>query len=412
MPVKYKNIIAVIVFTLSAVFAPLGTVYAAISCPDANPCRPYIKFFGADAFTGGAYLWTNNSCSDIKSQSNLYQDNSGKGGILTFTKSSGTTPNISSNGGSGSQYGVISLGEIKGPAVSSEPLGFYSGGVLANGGQVDDVNLLTFKNTGYPDSLNAVWGGSFAGATPFQPNCISDAFNDNKSGATSVGNFNIATDQVPGDIIKKITTSDNSPSSVKALGGGTINASSNLTYFVNGDIAITGNITYGAHDATNVPKFTLVALGNIYIAPTVTQLDGLYVAEPDYQNNPTAGVLPGNHGGVIWDCNDVNHGFTAYSRYVNQNCYRPLVFNGAIIAMEVNFVRINGAVVSASTAEEQNSNLNTTLSNCQKALPSCTIAEIVNYTPEMVIGDSFFGGGGSTPTPPRVDSLRSLPPVF
>ena len=306
---------------------------------------PYLKAFGGDVWAGGAFL-SGGSCT----LANGYQDptyGSGspandRGGILTYANSGG--------GGSTGEFGALALGLIDN--------GGTNGGFYSDAHSNSASKKLSFANTG------AGGGGLFEGSTP-QGHCIPDYYGKLRSGASAwTGDYNATGQFEAGN-----TT----------LSGGTINGGTNLTLFVAGDAYIANNITYqSGYNADNVPKFALVVKGNIFIGPGVTQLDGVYIAQP------TSGTTNGN----IWTCYDVaTPSNSSYGPWIHDNCNNKLTVNGSLIAKQVNYLRIPGDISDPTT-----------------------VAETVNYTPAMVIGGPFFNPPPSTTLP--IDSLVSLPPLF
>ena len=81
--------------------------------------------------------------------------------------------------------------------------------------------------------------------------------------------------------------------------------------------------------------------------------------------------------------------------YVSSACRTKLTLNGAVVAKQVNLLRSNGDVASATAGE---------------ASSSGNIAEVFNFTPEMVIGGGFFNSAAVNQY--KIESLISLPPVF
>lgn len=320
------------------------------------PNKPYFKVKGGDVFTGGWFSDTNDDsyCLD-NYQAPSFDDLASsfqKGGIFAFA-----------GGGKGasSQYAAYSTGLIDG-ADGAALYGFYT--------QLASKSNLSFANSS--NNLNSAdWGGYFEGTTQ-QQHCVDDYFNTKQNSPTA-GSINWGQS---GQYKVNGTT----------IGGVTIGAGENITVFVDGDLYINNNITYpGASSYTdgNVPKFALVVMGNIYIAPNVNRLDGLYIAQPNLSNI--------DNTGVIWTCND-GSGSNYNFRTVNANCKTPLTFNGAVIAKQMNLWRVNDGLNSANPDNP---------------------AEIFNYTPEMVIGNAFFGlTSSSTNAGYTVESVTSLPPVY
>ncbi|MDB5165088.1 MAG: hypothetical protein JWL89_714 [Candidatus Saccharibacteria bacterium] len=124
--------------------------------------------------------------------------------------------------------------------------------------------------------------------------------------------------------------------------GGQINPGHNVSIFVNGDVYISDNITYntGSWTKDNIPSFVLHASGNIYIAPNVTQLDGLYVAEQ--RLNPVDGKPIPNTGSTIYTCG------TAYAPVpqgaIHGTCTNQLTVHGSFVADHVNLMRTYGTM--------------------------------------------------------------------
>jgi hypothetical protein len=344
--------------------------------------KPYFKTFGSDVMSGGWYM--NNGVCDTATTSN-YQDplTSGgsvnTGGVQAYALSSGSN----AAGGASSQFATFALGVIEGNSASS--YGFYSDGVSPGS---------AYNGLNFADSPG--WGGTFQGSVR-QSHCIPDYYSKLPSSAVSIGSLTSATST------GAYTASGvGSPFAVTGTGDGadvTIAAGNTITIYVNGNAYIDRNIVYQLDQATNVPKFALVALGSIYVDPAVTRLDGLYVAQadPSVANPVTADT------GVIWDCHPDNTTPMLYT-YPTVNCRNKLTMkNGAMIAKQINLLRVNGDVASANTSED-------TLST---AYTSNNIGEVINYSPAMVIGGPFFNSSSSgSSNEIKTDSVISLPPVF
>lgn len=347
--------------------------------------KPYFKTYGSDVFSGG---WFNSGTSCDTSTDSKYQDpnysdpasgfsrDDRTGGILSYAKKDGAGR---SAGGASSQFGVFALGIIEGS--DPELYGFYSVGAQALTAPTSR-NLLTFANDG---STATVWGGKFDGSVR-QSNCIPDYYSKLPSPAP------------PG--LASLSSSTPSGVYTASAGGGTNYALNNsvvtlglgikITIYVDGNVFIGQNIVYQLDKVNNVPKFALVAKGNIYIDPGVTQLDGLYIAQP-LSNSTTAGD--------IWTCH-LNNTDPIHYTFPATACTNQLVINGALVAKQVNFMRVKGDVASASTSEDTPS----------EGIGNSNIAEVINYSPAMTIGGPFFN---PTPTTgPKINSLIALPPVF
>jgi hypothetical protein len=372
---RLKKIPALILI-LSLMLAPAVPAFAA---------KPYFKTYGSDVMTGGWFA-SGNTCST--STLSPYQDptktpgNDFTGGILAFANSIGGSGKPAS--GASSQYGAFSLGKIDGDTTYH---GFYSAGADGSSTKVD---YLTFANT---DSGRAPWGGLFEGSVR-QGNCVPDYYGQMPATATPTS-FSLNTLIGLGNDSYKVSASGTNYS----LTGGpvTIPAGKHINIYVNGSVYIGSNIFYdGTSTADNVPKLRIVAKGNIYIDPSVTNLDGWYVAQP-------AGAVVNADDGDIWTCH-ANDQLSPLDTFILSNCNNQLVINGALTAKHVNLVRLKGDVTTANSSEDAWKGL---------GLPPGNVAEIINYTPAMVIGGGFLdtsssSGGGAQP----FDSLISLPPVF
>ncbi|MDO8591896.1 MAG: hypothetical protein Q7R60_03185 [bacterium] len=357
---------------LGILYLLLGTVPALALSP-VPEFRPYFRAYGADIAAGGWFNSGSSSCSPAASTfraptysplSNIY-----KGGVMTYARSNGT--------GGGSQFGALALGLIEGSSGAGEPYGFTSGS--------SGYNRLSFANA-LPASLSVAnfWGGFLEGSDAHQAShCLPDYYGTHQPSASVAGSINL--NAANGNYYVN--------SSVTLSGGIQVraNPSTNLAYFVNGNVYINNDITYaGGYTADNVPKFALVVRGNIYVAPSVSRLDGLYIAQPDTTSAATI-----SNSGVVWTCHDGTTNIPSYT-YVRDNCggvHGKLTFNGAVIAKQVAFLRIGGDSAIAGANEPASSG---------------NIAEVFNYTPEMIIGGGFFNGGSKY----KVESLISLPPVF
>ena len=347
------------------------TLTLLIGGPAYADTKPYIKVFGGDVFAGG---WFNSGTASCSTTSASYQaptfnplNNQFRGGILAFA-----------NGrhGASVDFGALAMGLIQGDPANS--YGFYTG-------QTSSINTLSFANANTGVSSN-YWGGYLAGATQ-QTHCIPDYFGTKQNtspastptpGGTSFNVGSLAKGQY---LAPSGMTSD-----ITAGGPATIAAGNSVTVFIDGNAYISHNIVYDSSSYTvdNVPKFALVVKGSIFIDPSVTQVDGLYIAQPS-----STGA-----GGSLWTCHDGStsppDGYWVYS-----NCNSKLTINGAIIAKQVDFMRINGDLSAAPDNEASTSN---------------NIAETINYIPAMVIGGPFFNLPPNQN--PKIDSLISLPPVF
>jgi hypothetical protein len=359
--------------------------------------KPYLKTFGADVMTGG-WFRSGSACGSDPTRTN-YQNpkfsNAGfagderTGGILTYTKSSGTA-----SGGSSSQYGVISLGKVDDSAGS----GFYSNGAQP----ATNVKTLSFANINSDGSPNGAFGGKYEGSIA-QSNCIPDYFGTKQNNPSPCCNPTVFGDSI--DLNNANGQYIMNPGAAGAVinpVGIAIPTGHRIVVFVDGNAYIPKNITYDpASTVSNVPKFTLIVKGSIYVDPAVTRLDGVYIAQP---KDDTLASLSSDTG-IFWSCHPQTGSIDIY---YPPKCASPLVINGAVIAKQANLLRVKGDVGSSGTGEDSLSTVN----NCMSG--SCNVAEVFNYTPDIIIGGSFFDPPASagSPGPLRIDNVISLPPVF
>lgn len=308
------------------------------------PQQPYLRVYGNDVTAGGGFI-TNGSCTPFKNDAKI-----------TANVARQVIGNSANWYGAASQLGVSALGPIE---------EFYSGS-LRDGVTTSltaPVNL-TFGNTSTGAGKVGVFGpvnpndeypnvGGYSG----QVNCIPDYFEDGKAKGAD-----------PEEV------------SVK-----TINSlpSEKVTY-VEGDVHITDNIQYpttsGWNSPNDIPNYMMVVKGNIFIAPNVTQLDGIYIAQPN-----------GNSDGEIRTCANNNGSLPA-------DCSGKLTINGAFIAKQVRFKRTNG-------------NVNAAIIPLNEPADSTNIAEVFNFSPEAYLGPLDPTQARSLPYQ-KYQYITSLPPVL
>jgi hypothetical protein len=362
--------------------------------------NPYVKTFGADVRTGGWFDNGNNACGT--SSSSNYQDNNfynvdfptdsntvNAGGILTYAKQDSAG---SPQGGSSSQYAAFSLGAING-SNALDNKGFYSGGVLTS-----TKNILSFANT----DVTYPWGGVFEAGIRNLTSCIPDYYSQINSESPT---------GLPGNargILSSGGTAQNGAYTATAPAGAPLdfvsgNADLNLSpqkrvdIFVNGNVYIHNNIIYDSSATVDqVPKFRLVVKGSIYVDPSVTRLDGFYVAQPI--DDTSASIK--NDTGIFWTCHDNTNAKQDYTFAATGGCHtNQLVMNGGVVAKQINLMRTVGDINSASRSEDTGGSL-------------ANVGEVINYTFAMIVNGSFNKTGSALGSSLPIDSLYSLPPAF
>ena len=153
--------------------------------------------------------------------------------------------------------------------------------------------------------------------------------------------------------------------------GGTNLTGIKATVFVDGDLLIKENIIndngLNKHfDFHSLGHITLIAKGDINIAPNVTRIDAVLVAQPGGIKNGTT------VGGVINFCfYDRFNNFTRGSVYHYSTCNKQIRVNGSLIAQRILFNRIYKTLANEPARAD--------LSNSQAA-------EIISLSPDLLVG--------------------------
>jgi hypothetical protein len=307
--------------------------------------RPYLRVYGGDISAGGGQTTAPGVCTN-----NL------AAAIIGWNRGSGAP----GYGGAGVQFGATALSRIFDVATS-----------LNNGAGAAPVpSGLAFANSG---AAGSNFGGSF-GSAP----CIPDRFNT--ANTTALAGNNIDTATLTG--INRYRTTSAGPFTIS----GNVNPNQRTILYVDGDVLLSGNVTYtGSWNTNSMPLFQLVVRGNIYVSQNVTRLDGVYVAQPN-----------GGPGGVIYTCANaavpVGVPSTAAGAFYNP-CRNKLTINGAFAAKQVRFMRTTGTVQQANAGDVST---------------DPDVAEVFNFSPALWIAQPPSGSGSSD----AYDAITSLPPVL
>lgn len=296
---------------------------------------PYLNVYGGDVMTGASPTVSSGSSTCVVDAD---------GGIFGWNNVS------ASYAGAGTQYAVQALGAIQYFATALGSTNTPPAGLsLANNFTPADPMKL---NTG-----QGLFGGYFT-----EPTADCDFTSDLKSPQTA--------------------TVD------KTFGATTVAAGiSDVWLVTNADVYISGNIAYantgGWANVSQIPYFKLVVTGgDIYIDRNVTQLDGIYVAEPDGS---------GNHGRIYTCATGLRAAINPVSANYYSNCNAKLTINGVFVAKQVQFLRTNGSVGQAKSTDTLSSNHS---------------AEVFNYTPEL-----WLPRGANTPDS-GYTAITGLPPIL
>lgn len=318
--------------------------------------KPYFKVFNGGATVGAGFNSGTTTCTTP-----------GAGQVAGFAESY-FDPNSKQDylRGSSSQYDLKALGSVR---------TFYSSGARPTA--QPGFKALTFAN----DPNSETYGGSFGGTS-----CITDYYSTTKQASFST---------VPGGVsnttaLDAIAGASNQIESLSdlTLSGGNLLAGDRLVIYVTGNVYITDNITLGTNYTTvsDIPFFALVVKGNIMIDPRVSQLDGLYIAQPN-----DAGT-----GGTIYTCATSATTIPAAAALFG-TCGSKLTFNGSVVAKSIKLLRTFGTLRNGQANE------------AATTLPS-NIAEVFNGMPELFLANPAFKIDESSTE--LYDSITSLPPLL
>lgn len=342
----------------AGVYTATGTLSSSSSAVD-SPCTaqvtrtsyPYLRTYGADVWAGGGF---GSTCTPAQAH------------VYAYSSGTGTTAL-----GSSAQFGVAAVLNVN---------GFYSSSLRTLAGTNIPVNGTTFSN----NAGDATYGGAYGAGT-----CMTDYYAT--SASSPLGDKGMFSGAFSG------TGKQRFSSSAGTIGNITVPKGVQAVVYANGDVTINGNITYDTAVRTStsdIPYFILVAKGNVRVSPSVTRLDGLYIAQPT-DNSAT--------NGKFYTCYP-SGGPTQAN--LDSSCNSQLVVNGAVIAKEVKFFRTNNTVRN-STAGEQPSDFGTGAGT--------NAAEVINFSPEMYMApspmsdpSSIYGPNGTG----KYNAIYSLPPVF
>lgn len=303
--------------------------------------KPYVQFYGGDVFAGGNFA-------------------NGIGGVVNGNIKANYRP--ATRVGSGVEYAMFALGSVN----SGVTTGFSSRSLYGDGAsQYDTLNFASGSPKGNFGGAHTV-NNYFA----YKPSSLQQTLNGPSGNPLASGS----------------TTNDYRLGNFTMVGNNPVTGRHAI--FIDGDLYIARNVQYANWaDINSIPNVAVIVRGNIYIDRDVTQLDGLYSAEP--RANGT--------GGTIYTCSE---GFAPGNPTISTcgvtRSGQPnrLVINGAIVAKKVEWLRSIGTLSQGVRGERYN--------NTQAA-------EIVRYTPDYLLGTPAYmpssGQAGGA-----VDSYRQLPP--
>lgn len=166
-----------------------------------------------------------------------------------------------------------------------------------------------------------------------------------------------------------------------------------MIIYIKGDAYIANNISYntvGWTSTGDIPNFTLIVKGNIYISKDVDKIDGFYVVQPDLS-------APPNTTGQVHTCGFSDLAGTTYRKptalELNNECMlKQLKLSGSILAKRIRVQRTIGSLKNSDNLEPRT---------------SATAAEQFIFGPESWVSPLFNGSG-----PTQYDTITALPPVL
>lgn len=328
---------------------------------------PYTRVYGGDVYAGGGLIDSVGGCTNNTASA------------LGYMKGTGDD----SYAGTGVELAVFAVSNISGVQT------------FANSGS--NPRSLAFANSG--TGVENVGDYNFGGGFDLSGACTNNYFNST-AGATPLLGDDLTTLEsgryIVGSGVGSLTT---------LVSSGIANGK-RIVIYVNGD-AYLGNGTDSRFGYANssgwlgevgIPSIYIIASGNIYIDKEITQLDGVYVAQPRIDTLP-------NTTGEISTCSSINGSsvvdysnlgsVASIAQEVVANCNKKLTINGAFTAKRVHLLR-HVASLNVATPKE--------------ARGSANISEEFIYSPDL-----FMTQGGGVPSLRRnfkVDSLVTLPPVY
>ncbi len=335
--------------------------------------KPYVSVYGNDVSAGGGI---NRQVAGVAAC-----DDQGKNNISANSR----------NAGSGTQLAAFAPGTIGG-----SPIGGFKSIFLKSSSTPSTPNGLTFGNE------SPTLGGYK------EVDCSTDFYTedqypdgDSRKEARNNGTLNINAASFMGDGKQTVVTPG--PGLLRLMNPASEKVSVHHSVFVNGDVYITHNITYAFNNATgdgwtdiaSIPFFNLVVKGNIYIDPSVTQLDGRYIAQPKDDGSggqiytcAPGGVPPTN----LW----VQCGGQAYQNNPSNMANVRLTVNGQFIARSIRFLR-TAATISNGVSGESAAN--------------SRAAEVFNFSPEMYLAQPAVRPKATSTGGPE-QSISTLPPIL
>jgi len=359
--------------------------------PECTPAiydSSYAKFYGNDIFAGGGF---GSQCSI----------NDG----LTPVAIGSSSIVADYQQGASSELAVFAVNTIR---------GIHPGNANNASVALDEITRLAFSNDDSTITRN-LSSGTFGGG--FDHVLCSEDWWGNREAASDLVVASTDTNNVlnlesyndrnaSGRYIVEPTNSDQ-PVIIRSPNP--IQNGANITIYADGDVVLADNIRNQSNswnNAADIPGVYIIARGNIYISSDVTELNGVFVAQPDDDD-----LTPRTYesSGYIDTCYDVVNmrdlvdayqaNPSATGSFLSAQCNSKLTVTGSVVAKSIELLRTRGTVSLAPQNEPQSSN---------------NIAEVFQFNPLLYYNDGSEGVPRSS-DPSNVvqfDSIRSLPPAF
>lgn len=309
--------------------------------------KPYFRSYGGDISAGGGFSSTPGVCALNSRAAVIGWNKRGSG----------------SWAGAGVQFATYAMHTI-----------FDSSTTMGNGsGSAPKPNGLSFGNSGVGSNSSAGRFGGHLGSVA----CIPDHYSTRPASTTPVSSgFNISS----------LGSGSYSASGNVRTVGGQVNPGEKINIYIDGNLYLDGNIIYdgsGGWNTGNIPMLRIIVRGNIFIDNDVSQIDGLYVAQPSSSTN-----------GIIATCTTGSSPYAPLplNGRLGSDCDKKLTVNGSLVARQVRLMRTIGTLRS---------------SNINENPASGNMAEAFNYGPGLWISQPSDSGGSAD-----YDAINSLPPIL
>lgn len=342
-----------------------GITVPANSTPDVQVAcerfvnKPYVTSFGSDLKAGGGV----GTCTNAPAPIATYR----RGAL-----------------GSNTQLAAFALGTIQGITSAR----FADSAATANPTQ----NGLTAQNF-----------GSYA-------SCAHDFYGDKEPSAPNWSTVYVNASQQP--IIPDTTTPNPNDGDVaegkfNATGGTslpamTIARGQQIYIYVDGDVSIGGNISMDTgpwSDRSDIPVLYVIASGNIAIAPGVTNIAGVFVAQGVRAYINTCSVLtPKVTAPPTAPASDEYKLNAASLTAMYNSCNSQLIVDGAFVANKVILGRASGSLRDSTATEDP--------------FGTPQAAEVFRYNPGVYLGRSPRPNIEEETTDNGFESITNLPPVL